>query len=263
MIEARKHYHRVDDGPNRLLDTEIFRTDDVFEQIEYVDFYRYVDVEMSDMFAYLDERAPWVRPTDTGRSTNCRINDVGIHTHLVEQGYHNYAVPYAWDVRLGHKRRQEAIAELDDRLDPAAVETMLTAVGYRPAPRQILTAWLELGRGQDVAPTPAELRAFLGHVLPGHAIPAGLRRGRRAAHDRQRQARRPSIAPARARAPLGPGHLRVAGFAARSDARVDLGAGARAGADRRRRRLLRVGRRLARGVGDDRDAERATRPRLS
>ena len=120
------------------------------------------------------QRAPWVRPTDTGRSTNCRINDVGIHTHLVEQGYHNYAVPYAWDVRLGHKRRQEAIAELDDRLDPAAVETMLTTVGYRPAPRQILTAWLELGPGQDVAPTPAELRAFLGHVLPGHAIPAAF-----------------------------------------------------------------------------------------
>ena len=174
VIEARKHYHRVDDGPNRLLDTEIFRTDDVFEQIEYVDFYRYVDVEMSDMLAYLDARTPWVRPTDTGRSTNCRINDVGIHTHLAEQGYHNYAVPYAWDVRLGHKRREEAIAELEDRLDPNAVTAMLSSVGYRPAPRQILTAWLELGPGQDVAPTPAELRAFLGHVLPAHAIPAAF-----------------------------------------------------------------------------------------
>jgi amino acid adenylation domain-containing protein len=171
VLEARKHYHRVDDGPNRLLDTEIFRTDHVFEQIEYVDFYRYIDVELSDMLAYLDERTPWVRPSDTGRSTNCRINDVGIHTHLIEQGYHNYAVPYAWDVRLGHKRRVEAIAELDDRLDPAEVDAMLSAVGYRPAPRRILTAWLELRPGQDAAPTPAELRAFLGRVLPAHAIP--------------------------------------------------------------------------------------------
>ncbi|MTA15407.1 MAG: amino acid adenylation domain-containing protein, partial [Actinobacteria bacterium] len=173
VLEARRAYHRVDDAPNRLLDTEVFLTDDVFERVRYVDFYRYVDVGLTEMLDHLARNAPWVRPTDTGRSTNCRINDIGIHTHVIEQGFHNYAVPYAWDVRLGHKVREQAIEELDDRLDPTEVEEMLDAVGYRPSPRRILTAWIETRPGAT-APSPAELRAFLGQLLPAHAIPAAF-----------------------------------------------------------------------------------------
>ncbi len=173
VVEARRSYHRVDDGPNRLLDTSVFESDAVFERISYVDFYRYVDVELADMLAYLEDSAPWVRPADTGRSTNCLINAAGIHTHVTEQGYHNYAIPYAWDVRLGHKTRQEAIDELDDDLDMAAVIDMLGKVGYTPAPREILTAWYEVAP-ETAPPAPAELRAFLAGKLPAHAIPAAF-----------------------------------------------------------------------------------------
>jgi hypothetical protein len=41
------------------------------------------------MLRFLDQRAPWVRPSDTGRSTNCLINAAGIHTHLTEQAMCN------------------------------------------------------------------------------------------------------------------------------------------------------------------------------
>ncbi len=177
VIEARKIYHRLDDGPNRLLDNDIFQTDEVFDQIEYLDFYRYINVELADMLSFLESQAPWVRPSDTGRSTNCLINAAGIHTHLTEQGFHNYALPYAWDVRLGHKTRQEAIDELDDQLDLADVNRMLAELDYQPEPRQILTAWLVLETSQTPdhhGPTPAELRAFLSGVLPRYAIPAAF-----------------------------------------------------------------------------------------
>ncbi|MEM7275052.1 MAG: AMP-binding protein, partial [Actinomycetota bacterium] len=178
VLEARKLYHRADDGPNRLLDTSVFAEDafesgDVFDRVEYLDFYRYIDVELAEMLTFLDQRAPWTRPDDTGRSTNCLINAAGIHTHQTEQGYHNYAVPYAWDVRLGHKTRDEAIEELDDRLDLEDVGRMLDEVGYRPTPRQVLTAWVE--PSDDAAlPSPAELRNFLAESLPAHAIPAAF-----------------------------------------------------------------------------------------
>ncbi len=173
VIEARRSYHRIDDGPNRLLDTSVFESDDVFDRISYVDFYRFVDVELAEMLSFLDRSAPWVRPADTGRSTNCLINAAGIHTHLTEQGYHNYAIPYAWDVRLGHKTRQEAIDELDDDLDLPAVNDMLAEVGYAPAPRHVLTAWYELAE-DAVEPHPAELRSFLSDRLPAFAVPAGF-----------------------------------------------------------------------------------------
>ncbi|MEL6984010.1 MAG: phosphopantetheine-binding protein, partial [Actinomycetota bacterium] len=182
VLEARKAYHRLDDGPNRLLDTDVFASDEVFDRIEYLDFYRYVDVELAEMLEFLENRAPWVRPADTGRSTNCLVNAAGIHTHQTEQGYHNYAVPYAWDVRLGHKTRQEAIEELDDQLDLDDVGDMLRQIGYRPRPRQILTAWMvpsddagtDGAEAQRVEPTPAELRAFLAQSLPNHAIPSAF-----------------------------------------------------------------------------------------
>ena len=181
VLEARKIYHRTDDAANRLLDTELFATDEIFSRIRYVDFYRYVDVELSDMLDFLTNRAPWVRPADTGRSTNCLINAAGIHTHLTEQGYHNYAIPYAWDVRLGHKTRDEAIAELDDQLDLDEVGSMLAEVGYQPRRREVLTAWFEPdpdAAASTSASTPipdgAELRSFLGRRLPDYAVPAAF-----------------------------------------------------------------------------------------
>ena len=173
VIEARKAYHRVDDAAQRLLDTSVFDDENLFERLEFLDFYRYVDVPLSEMFAYLEAEAPWVRPDDTGRSTNCLINVAGIHTHLTEQGYHNYAMPYAWDVRLGHKTRDEALEELDDEIDRREVDAMLADVDYEPRTRPVLTAWLDLKPGVE-APTPAEMRAFLAERVPGYAIPAAF-----------------------------------------------------------------------------------------
>ncbi len=172
-LQARRVYHRLDDGPNRLLDTSVFDRgadgEDIFERLQYVDFFRYVDVELSEMLDFLDRRAPWVRPSDTGRSTNCLINAAGIHAHVTEHGFHNYAVPYAWDVRLGHKTRREAMEELDDGLDLDDVERMLGEVGYSPRAREVLTAWVEPVAGAVLEP--ASLRAFLTSVLPSHAVP--------------------------------------------------------------------------------------------
>lgn len=173
VIEARRVYHRVHDAPNRLLDTTVFASDDLFDRVEYVDFYRYVDVELDEMLTFLQNHAPWVRPVDTGRSTNCLINAAGIHTHLMEQGYHNYAVPYAWDVRLGHKTRTEAMAELDDELDQSATEELLDRVGYEPRRREILTGWIELEQ-DAIQPSPAELRSFLADHLPRYAVPSAF-----------------------------------------------------------------------------------------
>ena len=177
VLEARRAYHRADDGTNRLLDTSVFNPaedgTDIFNQVRYLDFFRYVDVELSEMYRYLDSEAPWVRPQDTGRSTNCLINAAGIHNHLLEQGFHNYAIPYAWDVRLGHKTRAEAIDELNDQSDLAEVQAMLDEVGHTPHPQETLTAWLQLRPGH-ATPEPAELRSFLANRLPAHAIPAAF-----------------------------------------------------------------------------------------
>jgi amino acid adenylation domain-containing protein/non-ribosomal peptide synthase protein (TIGR01720 family) len=131
IIEARKAYHRTDDIISRRLDVQVFQDDDIFEQIQYLDYFRYTDVTLDEMYEYLNNIAPWIRPSDTGRSTNCLINDAGIYVHKKERGYHNYALPYSWDVRLGHKERDAALDELDDEIDQQKVDDILKQVGYQ------------------------------------------------------------------------------------------------------------------------------------
>lgn len=130
VLEARKAYHQVDDAVRRLLDVSIFEDDRVFEEVQFVDFYRYVDVNLDELYAYLEDRVPWVKPTDTGRSTNCLINDVGIYYHRKTRGFHNYALPYSWDVRMGHKTREAALEELDDAIDVTEVARILDEIGF-------------------------------------------------------------------------------------------------------------------------------------
>jgi aryl carrier-like protein len=172
VLEVRKAYHRVDDAVKRLLDVSMFEDDDVFEAVQFVDFYRFVDVGLDELYSYLDERVPWVRPTDTGRSTNCRINDVGIYYHRKFRGYHNYSLPYSWDVRMGHKTRDAAVEELEDDIDVAEVARILDEIGFPddvtgPESGQTLVAYY-------AAPADIPLRQLKEHMaatLPRQLVP--------------------------------------------------------------------------------------------
>ena len=174
VVQARKAYHRMDDVVSQCLDVELFQHDATFEEIQFVDFYRYCDVPLDEMLTFLDQHAPWIRPEDTGRSTNCLINDVGIYVHKQERGFHNYALPYSWDVRLGHKTRTAALAELDDQIDASRVEQILHDIGYErtsPSPDQAdkrLVAYYVATQPLTVT----ELRRHLANQLPDYMIPA-------------------------------------------------------------------------------------------
>jgi amino acid adenylation domain-containing protein len=170
VLAARRRYHRTDDAVNRLLDVSRFSDDSFFDEIQFVDFYRYEDVHLDHLLGYLSERAPWVRPADTGRSTNCLVNAAGIFVHRFERGFHNYAVPYSWDVKLAHKTRDEALEELDDPPAGDDVKQMLEEIGYEPRKRELLTAWYEADAELDHD----VLRASVAATVPAHAVPVAF-----------------------------------------------------------------------------------------
>ncbi len=172
ILEARKAYHRADDAVAKLLETHEFRDDAFFEDVRFVDFYRYCDVGLDEMLAFLERHVPWIRPSDTGRSTNCLINQAGIFVHTRERGFHNYAFPYSWDVRMGHKTRTAALHELNDDLDAGAVHEILKEIGYAAwstADRPELRLAAYYVARADV--TAAELRAHLAARLPAYMVP--------------------------------------------------------------------------------------------
>ena len=174
ILEARKVYHRMDDAVSRELDVRIFETDAVLDRIRYIDFYRYCDATLDEMLEYLARHTPWMRPTDTGRSTNCLINQAGIYVHKLERGFHNYTVPYSWDVRLGHKERDAAVQELDDRLDLGALRDMLDRVRYTPRPAPPGDARLVAYYTAREEIPAAELRGFVERSLPRDVVPAAF-----------------------------------------------------------------------------------------
>ena len=161
------------------------------DNIRYVDFFRYDNSPSRDVRHYLasrDER--WLAPKDTGLcSTNCRINDVGIHVHRMEKGYHNYAAPLSWDVRLGVTSRQEAAEELGGHAGGENVGSILAEIGYTPrdisrgivqeavvvvrkgaAQQSLLCAYFASSGRVNVA----ELRDYLVRRLPEYMVPKHL-----------------------------------------------------------------------------------------
>jgi hypothetical protein len=189
--QARVAYHSMPDAVTRCLGNRVIK-DNILARVQFIDFYRYVDVSLDQVMDYLNGHTPWQRPPDTGRSTNCLINEAGIYVHQRERGYHNYALAYSWDVRIGHKNRQQALDELNDDINADKVQRILDDVGYHsdePVPshenvvapkaspatseiakRKQLTAWI-VPNGESEDNT---LRSALSHVLPGALVPTRI-----------------------------------------------------------------------------------------
>jgi len=172
ILNARKAYHQVEDAVTELLDVSMFEDDAVFEKVKFLDFYRYTDVSLDEMLDYLNNKLPWVRPSDTGRSTNCLINQAGIYVHKKELGYSNYAFPYSWDVRIGHKTREASLDEINEEIDEQEVNKILNEIGYtqvRQADKkneQLVAYYVNSGVVEET-----KLRSFLKLQFPDYMIP--------------------------------------------------------------------------------------------
>jgi len=167
ILEARKAYHQVDDAVKKLLDVSAFENDAIFDKVHFLDFYRYCDVELAELYEYLESKLPWIKPTDTGRSTNCLINQVGIYIHKKEKGYSNYAYPYSWDVRMGHKKREESMEEIDEYIDEVEVHRILEEIGYSTSGTEMQLLAYYTGDRQDSE----KLHEHLKDILPSYMIP--------------------------------------------------------------------------------------------
>ncbi|WP_394748817.1 amino acid adenylation domain-containing protein [Spongiimicrobium salis] len=172
ILEARKLYHQEEDAVKTLLDTSDFEDDSTFEKVQFVDFFRYTDVSLEEMIRDLEDEIGWRRPTDTGRSTNCLINQVGIYVHKKQKGYSNYSFPYSWDVRMGHKTRQETLDEINEYIYEDEVKRIMKEIGYEEPGETELNQQRLVGYYTGDSRVPSkELAEHLRNELPEYMVP--------------------------------------------------------------------------------------------
>ena len=172
ILEARKLYHREDDVAKKLLDTDELQKDSTFEKVQFVDFYRYTDVTLEEMIRVLEDEIGWRRPNDTGRSTNCLINQLGIFVHKKQKGYSNYSYPYSWDVRMEHKTRQETLDEINEYIHEDEVRRIMDEIGYEEPGETELNQKRLVGYYTGSARIASkELEEHLKKELPDYMIP--------------------------------------------------------------------------------------------
>jgi amino acid adenylation domain-containing protein len=172
---ARAVYHRMDDAVSRSVVDGLFDDDAIFDEIEFVDFYRYTDVSREEILAYLTAHGAWVNPTAiAGCTTNCLVNDVGVWVHSRERGYNNYALPNSWEVRLGHKERQLSIDELNAPLDEANIALILSELGHPGAVDDDRWRYLAAYYTGATPLDPARIASSLAATLPSYLIPSSL-----------------------------------------------------------------------------------------
>lgn len=173
ILEARKLYHQEEDAVKNLLDVSMFNTDETFDKVQFIDFYRYSDVKLEEMLSYLKKNVGWVRPTDTGRSTNCLINQVGIYVHKKQKGYSNYSFPYSWDVRMGHKTRRETLEEINEVIDEKEVKRIINEIGYQePSDDELKNRKLVAYYTGKKRLLSNELDKYLKAELPDYMVPS-------------------------------------------------------------------------------------------
>jgi amino acid adenylation domain-containing protein len=182
LLLFRKAYHARGDRIGDLLNVEL--ADEVFGQTYFVDFFRYDDISTAEIRQYLAKRDKyWSQPEDTGFcSSNCLINDVGIYIHLKESGYHNYAAPLSWDIRLGKNNRDDAFKQIRFSPDLPRIKGILEGIGYsadiikeaavidrqEPDGNKTLVAYIVAHRNIAAA----DLREYLARRLPEYMVPS-------------------------------------------------------------------------------------------
>ena len=124
----RRRYHEQKDEIAELIQDRAAADLDAFERTQFIDFFRYCKVTKKQIVQLIQERNPtWRKPENVGGcSSNCMINDVGIKVFTETRGYHNYAVPAAWDIRFGHETRDEVLEDLETDLDDKRINGILT-----------------------------------------------------------------------------------------------------------------------------------------
>lgn len=179
ISKIQKSLPDIDKNIFDLIAIDDIKNGNIYSNIKYIDFYRYVDITNHDMIAYLNNRDSFweTRKSYAIYSTNCSIKQFGNFAHLHEKGFDYYGASTSWERRLGHISSQELIEDLQCDVTIGSYEKFIKTIGYEPKidskiPDKYLCAYFVLNKSEPKQnETALELRKYLSGILPEHMIP--------------------------------------------------------------------------------------------
>jgi amino acid adenylation domain-containing protein/non-ribosomal peptide synthase protein (TIGR01720 family) len=103
----------------------------VYQDVTFLDFFRFADVTNDQMCRFLEERDPsWSeRPTAAVYSTNCPLKQLGDFGHLRDKGFHYYGGATSWQKRLGQLSLDTLARDLSCRVNEKGYTGFLEHMG--------------------------------------------------------------------------------------------------------------------------------------
>jgi amino acid adenylation domain-containing protein len=147
----------------------------IYDQVEFIDFYRYCDVPHDEMIKFLNSKDPYWENLNTQAiySTDCKICTIGNFNHLKEKGYHYTGSAKSWDKRLGLTSLKELKDDLKIDLTAEGHAEFLRELGYEEEKdlhtiEKHLCAYLVANKEITVS----QLRDYLAGEVPEYMIPS-------------------------------------------------------------------------------------------
>jgi len=156
------------------IDIDVVRGDALFEQVTFIDFYRYYDITNEEMITYLDNRDPFwkSRKTFAIYSTNCPIKQIGDYAYLQERAFHFYGSATSWEKRLGHLTLENLKEDLTCGVTHKAYENFAQRIGYlQDIPIEVSDKYLCAYFTSPGEVSESELKEYLSGLLPDYMIP--------------------------------------------------------------------------------------------
>ena len=179
IAQMQRSAPEIDKTIFKYIDIDVVNDGSVYENVKFLDFYRYFDIGNNEMITYLNNRDPYwqSRKNYAIYSTNCPIKQIGDFGHLLERDFHYYGGATSWELRLGHLTMENLHQDLTCNVSKKGYERFLQRIKFQGNHRHengekyLCAYFVPSQEGEHRENLESELRGHLARELPAYMIP--------------------------------------------------------------------------------------------
>ncbi|MBW9155186.1 amino acid adenylation domain-containing protein [Clostridium tagluense] len=175
LLKIQKLSYDMNENIYSLININSIKDGRVYDNVKYIDFYRYFDIKNEKMINYLNTRDEYwkTRKQYAIYSTNCSIKQIGDYSHLEHKGYHYYASATSWEKRLNHITLDDVRKDLQCLVGQNAFDNFSKHIGYQNEKnKEIDSKFICAYISADEEIESSQIRSELLKIIPSYMVPS-------------------------------------------------------------------------------------------